>query len=236
MPSFHGCHPPITSKVIWWPFKIIFMSVSFVHHCVRYTQAVVRHWGLSILFPLSVPCLNISQLFLNLFCFWWALRRFPVWNYSEVSCCEHYCMRLLVNICLHFCWVIYIVVKLLVYRVYICSALLDIPRWFSQVIIPTYILTTVSESSSCFTPLPALGIFSFSFWPSVRYIVLSHCGFTLHLSWSSVLFHVYWPSEYVLCEVPVQLFGLLKNKALGWVVYLTDLYTFQILIFIHPGY
>ena len=111
----------------------------------------------------SVRCMNSSQLFFNVFCFRWALGRFPVWNYSEVNCCEHYCMRLLVNICLHFYWVVYTAVKLLAYRAYICSALLDILRQFSKVMTVTYIPTRVSESSSCFTSLPSLGISSLSF-------------------------------------------------------------------------
>ena len=142
----------VNIRCTFFVFSIVLNTSKSLH--------AIEAYPLELLY--SAQCLNTSQLFFNVFCFRWALGRFPVWNYSEVNCCEHCCVRLLVNICLHYCWVVYTAVKLLAYGAYICSALLDIPRQCSKAMTVTYVPTRVSESSSCFTSLPSLGIFSLS--------------------------------------------------------------------------
>lgn len=188
---------------------------------VRYTQVVACHWGLFILVAMEYSmCESITLLF-NLFCFWWASERFPVWDCAELSCWEHYCTCLLVNICLRFCWVMYVVVKLLAYGMCVCSAFLGNSRRFYVAAESSYMDSHSHCSIWKSHPCQHLVFSLFHLNCVVHYHIVVFIYIYLKTSKVQPLLYASWYFGYPLCEVPVQIF---------WVG-LSD-----VLIFMYPGY
>lgn len=174
-------------------------------------------------------CEYITLLF-NLLCFWWASERFPVWDCAELSCWEHYCTCLLVNICLRFCRVTYAVVKLLAYGMCVCSAFLGNSRRFYVAAESSY--TDSHSHCSIWKWHPCQHLVFSLFHFNCLCGTLPHCGFHLRLPENSEC------SAPFICLLILWVSSLWSacSNLLSWVVWRTDFYVSWLLIFIHPSY
>lgn len=146
---------------------LLLLNIMFVR-CIHVFPVPVVHCHYCIQFHY----MNMPQLIYPFFC-QWSFGLIPIFGYVEFSCCEYSSAFLFAA---HISLKYIPIIRMLSYRVCICSILDNSLALSTKVDVPIY--TSVYEHSCCYTFWPTLDVIYFQpIWQVCRII---HCGFNLH--------------------------------------------------------